>query len=271
MTTITKSLTDCRNGIANLDLGPDGLTHYQAWANQSAESLSYLFSADAIEYLIQTPRQWVLISTAMPGNRPTISGMITAERTDRLRVFDELINQYNAYQQTWTGVTAHIVAADTNFYLHHEQDFFHADWPTIVASETVRLLVPMQVVRELDKTKRNAKNLPVSDTNPEKIRSRAARTSRMLREIFAPNVDAVTKLPNGVEIELLLDATDHRWLEDPDSEIIDRVAAAKQLIKKPVAMVTHDGGMQFGARVAGLEVVSLFDSEPGNRATEPPS
>jgi hypothetical protein len=148
---VTKNLTRIRDAISNQGASPDALGIYQDWANQAAESLGYMFSPADIEYLIQTPRHWVLIATTLAGNRPTINGMLSVERTERLRVFDALIKQYRGYEHDWKDVTARVVAADTNFYLHHERDFIHADWPTITGSDSVRLLVPMQVVRELDK------------------------------------------------------------------------------------------------------------------------
>jgi len=116
--------------------------------------------------------------------------------------------------------------------------------------------VPIAVVRELDKKKVAAKNITVSDTNPEPQRTRARVTSRRLRDLIQ-NPDWTAKIVPGVEIELLLDPLDHRPIDDTDTEIIERALAAKRLAGKDISVLTGDGGMEFGAKIEGLSVISI--------------
>ena len=101
----------------------------------------------------------------------------------------------------------------------------------------MRLLVPMQVVRELDKKKRDAKNIPVSATNPERIKIRALRTSRMLREIFTANVDGdydKRGLPEPLVVTLYVSISDNKIV---------------QLIILPNQLASMAGAPLFGGRL----------------------
>ena len=265
---VQRTLIDLHTDVHNLP-GSNGLINYQSWANKAADALGHIVSSESIEYLVQTQRHWVLMAAIPTTNLTNINGMVLSERADRLRVFESLITQYRSFDAAWKDVDARVVAIDTNVFLHHENDFTHTYWCDIADSERVRLLVPMQVVRELDKAKTTQTNETVSETNSEKIRIRVTRTSRMLRERFA-DVNAVVKLRPGIDIELVLDTRDHQWMEDGDSEIVDRLAAAEMMIRRPIAIATYDGGMQFSARAARLEVLPFFEATVG-LMTVPPS
>ena len=260
---ISDVLNDLRrwsNDLSNLGNGDAAavLSDYQRWSIGAAGFLGCKIASDDIEQLIFTRRHWMLLEMVVTGNDRIIHDLINAERTDRLRVFDGVIKALETIEKAWVGVTAKVVAADTNVYLHHEQYFNQINWEALAGSDQVRLLVPMAVVRELDKCKQGPQNKTVSDTNKESIRTRARITSRLLRELMV-DPKAVATLPTGVEVELLLDPLDHRRLDDTDSEIIDRVLTAKQLIGRSISMVTGDGGMQFTAATSGLGVIPLVE------------
>ncbi len=248
---VTTDLTNIGSGAAS-----EVLDQYQRWSNAAAETLGYMFAGDDVEQLILTRRHWVLLSLNPAGNGPVIHDLIRVERTDRLRALTAVTKEFEAMERTWGVISAKVVAADTNVYLHHEQYFDGINWRELSSSETIRLLVPLEVVRELDRTKRAGKNITVSETNSEPIRRRARLTSRKLRELF-PEPGSIIKLREGVEVELLLDPVGHRAIDDPDIEIIDRVMTAQTLTGQPMSIVTADGGMQFSARTAGLDVIPL--------------
>jgi hypothetical protein len=257
---VLNDLRKCSTDLSNLGNGDAAavLDAYQRWSTGAAEFLGYKIASDDIERLILTRRHWMLLEMVVAGNGPTVRDLIRAERTDRLRVFDGVIKALKTIEDAWLGVTAKVVAADTNVYLHHEQYFDQINWKALAGGDQVRLLVPMAVVRELDKCKQGPQNKTVSDTNKESIRTRARIASRLLRELMV-DPKAVATLPTGVEVELLLDPLDHRRLDDTDSEIIDRVLTAKQLIGRSISMVTGDGGMQFTAATSGLGVIPLVE------------
>lgn len=201
------------------------LEQYQHWSNSAAEVLGFVITSKNIEQLILTPRHWALLSMTVTGNGLVVHDVIRAERTDRLRTLAVVIQELEALEKAWSDVSAKVVAADTNVYLHHEQYFDEIDWKKLADSGEVRLLIPIAVVHELDTHKRSNRQVTVSDTNTQPLRTRARVTSRRLRELFEDPPWVATLAP-GVEVELLLDALDHRALDDADSEIIERVLAA---------------------------------------------
>lgn len=158
-----------------------------------------------------------------------------------------------------SGMPRFLIVPDTNIFLHQEQYFDELDWYEMVTvAAEFRVMVPMAIVRELDKGKRAQPGKKVSDTNLESVRTRARVSSRRLRELFKDprQVQPFGKLGT---IELLLDPVGHKHLHDPDSEIIERAVALKIASGMQVYILTGDGNMQFMADVAGLDVVALTD------------
>jgi rRNA-processing protein FCF1 len=255
---LLKQLRQIKSDLGNISGGnQEALSAYQRWSIGAAQMLGFYIDREQVERLILTKRHWMLLD--MTGNNLNnwlISDSIDAERNDRVRLFDEEIKKLEAIERTWASVQSRLIAPDTNVYLHHEQYFDEVDWATLTGSPDVRLLIPMQVVRELDKTKRAGKAITVSETNTEPLRTRARVSSRRLRKLFA-DPRAIATLSPGVTAELLLDPLGHRPIDDPDSEIIDRVLTARRLIGRQVAVVTGDGNMQFAVSVPELDVVPL--------------
>lgn len=260
---VIKSLTDHRDKLSSVWSGgaAEVLLKYQRWATGASEFFAYMFDHDAVERLVLTRRYWLLATMfATEENGPLIQDLVSAEAKDRQREFDALIKAMGDVQKGWANVTATPVVADTNVYLHYEQDFDEVDWRDVTGLDSVRLLVPAVVVHELDKAKRTPRSKKVSETNPEWVSTRARHSVNRLRALLA-EPEPVAALPNGVQIELLLDDRRHRPISDPDSEIVDRALAAQTLIGRSVHVLTNDGGMQFNAGVAGLGVIPLFDQD----------
>ncbi len=150
-----------------------------------------------------------------------------------------------------------LLVPDTNVYLHHQSHFDAIDWSGLAkASGQVRVMVPMAVVRELDKNKRTQGNKRVSEISDELVRTRARVSSKRIRDLFESPF-GTPRLSNNVTIELILDPPGHRRIDDPDSEIIDRALTARTVSGRQVSIVTGDGNMQFAARVAGHGVVAV--------------
>ena len=150
-----------------------------------------------------------------------------------------------------------LLIPDTNIYLHQDHHFHELNWRDIAAtSDEVRVLIPMAVMREIDKAKRAPGNKTVSFTNKEAIRDRARLASKRIRTSFE-NPESIPELATRVSMELLMDPRGHIAIEDSDSEIIDRALALQTMAGRKVAIVTSDGNMQFGAHVAGLGAILL--------------
>lgn len=262
METVLAYLTEVRTNLGNMGFGDASkvLSDYQQWVSASAERLGYAFDHEAIETLVLTRRSWLLMETQRvfgeADNGPAIHKTFAAERTDRLRLLDEMIGKYRSIQARWGRSSDKFVVPDTNFFLHHDVLFDEADWETFAhrrSGEKVRVIVPIAVVRELDRQKINGRNIKVGKPEVD-LRTRARHTVRALRDMFQ-HPDRAYRLSPVVEVELMQDPLSHRPLPSVDSEIIERCLAAKRISGKDIWLLTRDLGMKLTATTEGLTVV----------------
>lgn len=235
------------------------LFNYQAWASQASAQLRYVFDLPQVEAFINTQRHDFLIGKSWADTQLLINNSISAEQADRAKVFKTALEGLRDVERSCKDLPEFLIVPDTNVFLHQEQYFDELNWYAMVqVPGEFRVMVPMAVVRELDKGKRAQPGKKVSDTNSESVRTRARVSSRRLRDLFEYPRD-VKKLGKRATAELLFDPVGHRHLDDPDSEIIERAVALKTISGRQVFIVTGDGNMQFMADVAGLDVVALSD------------
>jgi rRNA-processing protein FCF1 len=262
MTTVMRYLTEVRNNMSNMGSGDASsvLLAYQQWASASAETLGFAFDHEAIENLVLTRRSWLLMEThrlfGEAENGPAIHRTFRAEQTDRVRVLDELIAKYNSILKRWGASGDKFVVPDTNFFLHHDVLFDEADWEKIASpmiGQKVRVVVPIAVVRELDRQKVNGKNVKVGKPE-EDLRTRARRTLKALRDLFE-QPHGSNSLDRSVEIELMQDPLSHRPLASVDHEIIERLLVAQRVSGKDFHLLTRDLSMKLTATVEGLAVL----------------
>jgi hypothetical protein len=262
METVLRYLSEVRTNLGNMGSGDASkvLSDYQQWVSASAETLGFAFDYDAIETLVLSRRSWLLMEThrvfGEADNGPAIHKTFRAEKTDRLRVLDEIIVKYQSIEARWGKSSDKFVVPDTNFFLHHDVLFDEADWETFAhrrSGENVRVIVPIAVVRELDRQKINGKNIKVGKSEVD-LRTRARQTVRVLRDMFQ-QPDKSYGLSQSVEVELMQDPLSHRPLPSVDSEIIERCLAAKRVTGKDIWLLTRDLGMKLTATTEGLTVL----------------
>ena len=157
------------------------------------------------------------------------------------------------------------VVADTSVYIKHPEKFGEWDHREHAAAlaEPIHLLVPIQVVDELD-------SLKESRTKP--VRWRAGQSLAVMNRIFVGTSFSATLQPEdwsayergeegnprgALSAELLFDPPGHQRLPIADDEIIDRAAAVQALAGRQVTLLTYDTGMAMRARAAGLKDVRL--------------
>ena len=137
---------------------------------------------------------------------------------------------------------------DTNVFLHFEH-FLRFDWPSLLAEDSVVLVLPLVVLDELDKAK---------EAPRKALRRRAAQVLVDLDEYL---IEAPTKTPrDGVDIALLADESSHIPFTHGDTEIIDRAVLLGQLLPGRTALISGDRGMSARARSRSLEVLRMPES-----------
>lgn len=261
---LIRDLGRVRDELSQIGSGTarEALLHYQRWSTTTADYLSSYFELADVERIMLSQRHWVLHTLAVADNGPAILDLVRAERARLERELTLAIEQLGSVAARWNGVsrTTKLLMPDTNVYCHNDAYFDDIDWLKLAGSSEARLLIPMAVVRELDRHKRTSRQVKVSDNNDQSLRTRARVTSRRIREAFGSPEWVVRLQPRGAEAELLLDEPAHRPDDDSDAEIIDRALAVKELLGRDVTIITGDGGMQFQASVAGLGVINLYEA-----------
>jgi len=130
--------------------------------------------------------------------------------------------------------------------------FEDLDWPAeLKLSPTVRIVVPILVVEELDRLKDRERITKAGD--------RARRVLRRLRTLCAavsPGHPAKLPQRTGVTIEVLVDDDWHQRRPN-DAEIIDQALLVKALTGQDVRLVCVDAAMEFRARQHGLTVFAM--------------
>ena len=242
------------------------LMNYKAWSIEVVERMSMVITPSAIEDLIQTRRYWLLQEQEVRSPLPHgVVDIVRAELTSLQKVLTEERGYFLALNKFWGyRPISYVIALDTNAFLHRATPFHQEDWIAYLKAifgehmvNEVHMFIPMQIIRELDRQKRTQKNITVGDTS-EPLRTRARTTIRTITELFASSPNMMAELvPDRVRIELVLDNLDHHRLDDPDSEIVDRLLAVQGVINRPIHFLSEDAFPRFLAQSAGLQVLPV--------------
>jgi rRNA-processing protein FCF1 len=266
---------------------------YLEWANEAASQLASVLRAETVRQLVLTER-YRMLSTVGPTliggiteQRRVLNGLINAEVEERVRLLGEAISGLEARALRWADPEMFVVA-DTNFFMQHQMLFDEIDFHGLLSDSpeyadgknSIRLLVPLAVIDELDSQKRR--------NEPDK-RKRARQVLAVLDGLFTDPESPTVLTPHDaaegaspVTIEVLFDPPNHVRLARTDDEIIERMVAEQPIAGRPFTLITYDTGLSMRARKAGLKVIKLVEPElpakprkskgtryPGNRDAEP--
>jgi rRNA-processing protein FCF1 len=137
---------------------------------------------------------------------------------------------------------------DTNIFLHFKQPN-EIDWSGELKAKTVRIIVPITVVRELD-NKKNAGG---------KTAKRATRRLAWMRSLLKGQGRGPAAIRLNTTIEVYVDPRGHVRHPNNDEEILLRTEAIDDRPGADVTLVTGDQSMQLSAAARGLLVLELDD------------
>ena len=146
-----------------------------------------------------------------------------------------------------------MVVLDTNMLVQTRDLFDEIDWPAALQiPDHVSLVVPLAVVDELDRLKRDSKAR-------DHARRALARLEALLRapdmREALPEVGAKHSLRTTIEV--LGEPLDYARLVDVDSEIVRRATWLRDMRCGDVHFATLDTGARFRAAGEGLPVKAL--------------
>jgi len=227
------------------------LANYRDWAQQAERLLGNVFTRDAVDDLVRTQRFWTLQSAT--GEEPLLISMVLAELAERRQAMEDLVTQLCKVHARWCQAGFDSIAvADTNMFLRAEAPFEEVDWLGTVGGSALRLVLPIAVVHELDRLKRQGNNT---------TQSMARQSLRWLYQNLprdpAGRTGELAAAP-GVTVEVFVHDGPTRS-PDVDALTIDVARWLGIVSDVPVKLVTRDLGMRLRAQTIGVHAVQLPD------------
>lgn len=217
---------------------------------ETAEAqLRNCFAGDAWLRQLHSERYWDIRALTEFSARPF--PLIGSEVETQLAWSEGIIAELGRliHEDAAADLTAARAVLDTNVHLHFKP-FTDIDWCSELRRATVRLIVPMVVLEELDNQKNGGR---------EKLRPRAAKRLALMRTVLAGHERGPVEIRKGVNLEVVIDPPDHVRQPNTDEEIIGVAQGLASRRGGPVVLVTGDYSMQLRAETRGLIVAELSD------------
>lgn len=130
---------------------PQLMEQYISWAENAETLLRNVLEADSVSEVVHTPSYWALRTTTSEILRP--HPFVASELERRHQQLERAAQELDDERVRWSGA-ATLVVPDTNVLLD-EVGVENIDWPAVIGDGTdVRLVIPIVVVHELDRLKR---------------------------------------------------------------------------------------------------------------------
>jgi PIN domain len=249
--------SSARNALA---AGSDIVTvqyEYLRWVEDAERQLRSRFASDDVWHALHTDRYWHIreLQTWSPRPYPVIE-LEASLQADRLEALADRLEQGQQRLQMAPGCVP--VVADTNVFVHYRR-YDELDWPRLVTARSVRLVVPLLVLDELDDLSYRSRD--VGERAHDVLRS-----LRNLRSGAPPEVPVDVR--QAVTMQILMDPPGHRRVPNHDQEILRRVETLTTLSGVSAVLVSGDYGMQLRAEARGIRCEALPD-EPRLPAAQP--
>lgn len=178
---------------------------------------------------------------------PRAVAFIDSEIARQIRILESLRDDLQRRVERARAAPGAITILDTNVLLHHQLPDSVA-WPELVGQESVRLVIPLRVIEELDEKKYTAS---------EKLRNRAR--ERLPKLYALVGAGGVPKdLPNGHgTIEVFIEPGPRMRSADADNEILETARDLALLSGSKVTVITGDTGMRLRAEAEGMTTVPM--------------
>lgn len=225
---------------------------YLRWVGECELLLRMVLESADVDRVLMTRRYWATLANQ---EFSTVNlAAVRQEVQDRQAMFDELARAVETERKRWTAPDpeTYFIVADTNVYLHHPDELVDVDWRAAIdmanrVHSTVRLVIPLVVVDELDDHKRN------------ETRTRARLTLKALWDAFGAEptrpwiINPAGEAGGKVTAELLVDNPGHHRLDRPDDELVDRALLLSAFVGvESLRFISYDTGAAFRARASGL-------------------
>lgn len=252
-----EALRHAANGAQNVGALAAGkaseqiLSRYLDWTEEAERMLGNAFALDVVSDLVHTDNYWAL--RASSSDTPRLIALVLRELESRRRRYDSLVEALTKERRRWQHPSAMLVVPDTNMFLEEGAPFQDIEWPKAVESQgNVRLVVPIVVVHELDRLKRQG------NSTTAKLARAATRWLLETLPLQQPNAQSLKLAADFPETHLEVHVEDLPTRpEDADGLIIRFARRLSQVSGQPTKLVTRDLGMRLRASLLGVDAVQL--------------
>jgi hypothetical protein len=234
---------------------------YLTWVEAAETHLSNLFRSRGVWQELHNDRYWHIrgMRTGAP-TRPEAA--IRSEADWQTRRLQEIVDEFIRIERDFASVHARgmAVVPDTSFFMNYKRFFDEIDWSKELGASSVRLVIPLLVIDELDDLSFRRKD------SSERAR-KVIRALRRLRGNRPPGEPVPMR--RNVELQVMVDRPGHRRRSNNDDEILARVEyLAAYIGPERVRVLAMDYGMQLRASSRDLQSVQLPEEE-GREAVTP--
>jgi rRNA-processing protein FCF1 len=218
---------------------------YVDWAETTEGQLGNVTHDPAVLALPYTSAYYEIRQLMLTS--PRAVAFIDSEVARQVKTFERLCDDLQRRLDRATAAPGMITILDTNVLLHHPLPD-NVNWREVVGQESVRLVIPLRVIEELDEKKYSTS---------DKLRSRARERLPKLYSLVGAG-GAPKELPNGHgTIEVFIEPGPRTRPADADTEILETAHDLRRLSGGTAMIVTGDTGMRLRAEAEGIPTVAM--------------
>jgi rRNA-processing protein FCF1 len=218
---------------------------YLQWVENAEGQLGNFADERDVSAQLHTRFYWAIreADEETPRGIPLMESETQAQKAALLRIAEDLRRR-----EKRAAAGGHIAVLDTHLLLHYEPPE-SVDWLQLLNADQVRLLLPMQVVDELDEKKY---------TGSDRVRRKARAILPHIEGMVGPDGAPGEPLRPGVTMEVELVGEDQHN-PDADRSIIATCTELARLVGQSngVTLVTGDAGMRMRAAQRGVRAVEM--------------
>ena len=217
---------------------------YLNWAETIEIQLLGLTSDSAIVAMLHIDRYWQIRALDETMIRPL--PLVDAEIRLQTARLERLANDLSERATRLSSAGGHLTVLDINILLHYLPPA-QIRWVDVIGQPSVRLVVPLRVIEELD-----AKKYARQDQLAKRARSILPAPEAVLGRAGSPG-----ELQPSVTFEVPVDAAPRKRPADADQEILDTCGELRQLTGRQLTLVTADTAMRIRAQAYGVTVLKM--------------
>lgn len=228
------------------------LDRYASWVESTEAQLAWMTVDPGVVTMLLTTHHWQILDI---GPNPLRMWRV---------LYSEIAFQVAALEALAADIQARIERAgggeptvlDTNTLLHYQRPD-SVPWPDVLGGPSVRLVIPLRVVEELDEKKYGRNDVL------------AQRARDVLPWLEATIASGPGQARLDTTIEVPIDPTRRSRPEHADRDILDECHELRQFGGQRVTLVTGDTAMRLRAHAESIQTVQLPDKHL-RVAPEPP-